>query len=154
MDDVDHGAWNRYTPTTFPPGAPPNALYAQNASGVDWYAYVKGGNFELASVKFVTYERDSLLIVGAATKDQTMLFPAGGHVYETFNYTGNDPQGDLGNKVYDPTTGVFTPQQPVEQPPLPAEEVLYDHEARIRTLEGTPAVSKADFIRNMRKKRT
>jgi hypothetical protein len=120
MTTIDHGLWNAYTPATTPAGAPPNALFARRASdGVDWYDYVNdGSNFTPAYVKIAALYRDASgqYIVGPAVYDPTAMFPQGCIVHEVTDYTGSDPQADLGNKAFDPATGVFT------DPIIPAAE--------------------------------
>lgn len=39
----------------------------------------------------------------------------------------------------------YVPPEPVEQPPHPAEVALYDHEARITTLEGGTPLTMSEF---------
>lgn len=143
MNIKDHGSWIKYKPETIPEKAPANAMFAKRESdGQDWYQYVHAvevevnpftmgtvtpynfENFEEASVKFVaTYQEiHGAHIIGAATFDPTMLFPAGGLLAEIFDYTGSDPQTDFGNKVYDPVAKTITEAPPIPPPPL--EEVL------------------------------
>jgi hypothetical protein len=121
MNVIEHGSWVRYQPSTIPDDAPPNALFCRRESdGMDWYAYVHPGtNFGADTVKFAAIMRDGVgYVVGPATTDATAMFPADHLVGEITDYVGTDPQGDLGNKVFDPATGAFT-----DQPPPPARQV-------------------------------
>ena len=112
MNTIDHGKWLAYTPVTLPAGAPANAMFTRRESdGVDWYDYVNdGGNFSPAYVKIAALYRDASgqYVVGPATYDATAMFPVGCIVHEVTDYTGNDPQTDLGSKAFDPATGEFT----------------------------------------------
>lgn len=132
MNTIDHGMWNAYTPTTLPEGAPPHAMFARRDSdGVDWYDYVSSG-FDPAYVKIAALYRDatSQYVVGPATYDASAIFPAGCIVHEVTDYTGSDPQTDLGSKAFDPATGEFT------DPIIPAQtEGLQAIEARLKALE-------------------
>jgi len=78
---IDHGKWVAYVPSEPPSYAPPGALFARRESdSVDWYDYVKAGtNFGLDTVKFTVWWQDAYngYVVGAATRDETRLFPAG-----------------------------------------------------------------------------
>ena len=133
MAFVDHGKWLIYTPATLPEGAPGGALFLRRESdGVDWYDYVKnGGNFTPGSVKFTALWQDtySSYVSKVATFDETMLFPTGQIVREILDYTGSDPQTDVGQKLYDPATDNFS------DIPYPVWPVGTDHEARIAALE-------------------
>jgi hypothetical protein len=112
MNTIDHGKWIAYTPTSVPEGVPPHALFAQRESdGVDWYDYVNdGANFTPAYVKIAALYREASgqYVVGPAVYDPTAMFPQGCIVHEVTDYTGSDPQADLGNKAFDPATGSFT----------------------------------------------
>jgi len=111
MNIIDHGAWVRYQPATTE-GYPTGALFARReADGWDWYDYTRHPSSPFVSdstVKFTAAARPEGFIVGAAVYDPTRLFPPGQSVYEITDYTGNDPQADFGNKVYDPVTKTFS----------------------------------------------
>ena len=149
MSVIDHGSWLPYKPETLPEGAPPNALFAQRESDfVDWYVYVNSGeNFGEANVKMMASLREEIgYVVGPAVYDPTMLFPAKHIVMEVTDYGGTDPQKDFGGKVYDPATMTFSDPPPT--PPLPQYQVLYDHEVRLREIEGAPAITMSEFMSN------
>ena len=113
MNIVNHGAWKLYIPAEFPADAPPNAIFARrDGDDMDWYAYVRGKHFAPHTVKMTLHNN----VVGAATTDETRLFPAGATVLETDPVTG-DPQAMFGGKFYDAATKTFhAPQPPQEQP--------------------------------------
>ena len=46
----------------------------------------------------------------------------------------------------------YVPPEPVPSEAAPETTVLYDHENRLRTLEGQPPLTLADFITKQRKK--
>ena len=48
-----------------------------------------------------------------------------------------------GGGVPDP----YVPPEPVPPTPSPEQEILYDHENRVRALEGQPPLSIADFLK-------
>jgi hypothetical protein len=125
MNTIDHGKWDAYKPTTPPPGAPVNALFARRASdGMDWYDYVNAGtHFQPGNVVLAALYRDisGQYVVGPATRDPTGIFPQGCIVHEVTDYAGSDPQADLGSKAFDPATGEFTdPIIPVQEGSLAA----------------------------------
>lgn len=113
---IGHGAWEEYRPGLVPVEAPRGAIFARRTDDqVDWYDYVNDrDNFAPENVKFAAIIRDYAggYVVGAAVYDATMLFPAGQIVGEITDYTGTDPQTDLGNKLYDPATGTFSDYTP------------------------------------------
>ena len=127
MAHIDHGKWKTYTPAKMRKDAPPNALFARRESdGVDWYDYVHpGNNFAADTVKIAVDWRDYAggYVVGPAVYDATMIFPPDHIVMEIDDYTGTDPQTDLGNKLYDPATGVFSDQPPLPPPAPTATEM-------------------------------
>ena len=133
MNTIDHGQWSAYTPTTLPEGAPPHAMFARRESdGVDWYDYSNSTNFNPAYVKIAASYREASgqYVTGPATYDATAMFPAGCIVHEVTDYTGSDPQTDLGTKAFDPVTGDFTDPIMPEAPPA-----LTDMAARLKALE-------------------
>jgi hypothetical protein len=106
---LDHGRWVPYQPDKLPPYAPPTALFVRRESdGVDWYDYVRDAkSFTADSVKFTVLwqEAHNGWVVSAAVRDATMLHPANQLVREIIDYRGgDDPQVELGNKLYDPNT--------------------------------------------------
>ena len=135
MSIINHGKWIAYKPETLPEGAPPNAMFAKReGDDTDWYGYVNSGeNFGADNVKFMAAWRDSVggYVVGPAVYDPTMLFPASQIVGEITDYTGTDPQNDLGGKIYDEAAGTFSDPPPVKAPPDVIAELL----ARIEALE-------------------
>jgi hypothetical protein len=128
MNVIDHGNWLRYTPTEFPEGVPKAAMFAQRESdGVDWYKHSSGGeNFGADTVKFTALWHEGIgYLVGAANYDVTMLFPPGHIVGEITDYTGSNPQADLGGKLYDPDEGAFREAPPPPAPmPTPTESKI------------------------------
>jgi len=133
---IDHGKWVAYVPSEPPSYAPPGALFARRESdSVDWYDYVKAGtNFGLDTVKFTVWWQDAYngYVVGAATRDETRLFPAGMLVREIIDYQGGDPQTELGQKLYDPHTHKL---HPLPQLPNPLQS-LFDRIAAIEAKLG------------------
>lgn len=133
MNTIDHGKWLAYIPTPLPEGMPRNAMFARRESdGVDWYDYVNAGtNFQPDTVKIAASYRDatSQYIIGPANYDATAMFPQGCIVHEITDYTGSDPQRDLGSKAFDPATGTFS------DPIIPQEGALQDMDARLKALE-------------------
>ncbi len=136
----DHGNWTAYAPTAIPDNAPPSSLFAKRDSdGQDWYDYVHPGtNFTPNNVVICAYwsDRYRCYIVGAATRDPTAIFPARGLVHEQLDYAGSNPQGDLGDKAYDPATGVFS-----DLPPPSEKSAKAGIEARIAVLEAKLGLS-------------
>lgn len=131
MNIIDHGNWIAYQPTAreTPEGAPPNAMFARRESdGVDWYQYVsKPESFGANTVKFAAIYRAENIngyVVGPATYVADRIFPAGHIVAEITDYSGADPQADLGNKVYDPATGAFSEQPPVPPGPFDSGKLM------------------------------
>lgn len=115
MNIIDHGKWISYKPASLdglPSWVPLTAIFAKRESdGIDWYNYLDSTTRPPASsVIFTATWSEGLnsYVVGAATYDSTMIFPAGQILQEITDYTGSDPQGDLGGKLYDPATGEFT----------------------------------------------
>ena len=133
MNTIDHGKWDIYTPVSLPEGMPANAMFARRESdGVDWYEYVNPGtNFNPAYVKIAALYREASgqYVIGPATYDATTIFPAGCIVHEVTDYTGSDPQGDLGLKAFDPVTGDFT--DPIIPPASTAMKSLLDRMAAL-----------------------
>jgi len=134
MASIDHGTWSSYTPDTLPSGAPPGALYVQRDSdSVDWYQYLKDGtHFGAGTVKFSALWQAVYngYVVSVAVYDADRLFPANQIVREIPDYSGSDPQGDYGQKLYDPATDTFS-----DLPPLPPPAEIRDLRARIAALE-------------------
>ena len=131
MNIIEHGLWLSYTPGLRPAGAPSHAMFARREfDGADWYVY-RRTNFQTNSVKFMALAREGVgYIVGTASRDVTMIFPPNHLVFEITDYVGDDPQGELKNKIYDPVGRTFT-----AQPLPPAVPMLQDLVARIEALE-------------------
>jgi hypothetical protein len=132
---LDHGRWVRYQPDRLPPDMPPNALFARRISdGVDWYNYVRDeNNFVADSVKFTATWQDihNGYIIGLATRDPSMLFPAGALLREIIDYHGSDDLHlELGNRLYDPDTHRLRALPP---PPPPFD--FQRLEARLAAIE-------------------
>jgi hypothetical protein len=120
MEIRDHGFWIKYIPATAREGAPTGTMFALRVEDdTDWYDYVNPGtNFLPDSVKFAAIQREGIgYVVGPAVYDATRIFPAEHIVCEILGYTGNDPQADFGNKVYDPSAGSFNNLPPPLPPP-------------------------------------
>ena len=137
MNTIDHGMWNAYTPASLPEGAPANAMFARRESdGMDWYTYVNAGtNFGSGHVIIAAMFRppSGQYIVGPATFEPTAMFPQGCIVHEVTDYTGSDPQADLGTKAFDPATGQFS--DPIIPPPDARTDPLQALRDRIAALE-------------------
>ena len=136
MNIIEHGAWVRYQPAPTE-DHPTGALFAKRESdGWDWYDYTRHPSSPFVSpdtVKFTAMLLDGSYLVGAAVYDPTRLFPPGQSVYEITDYTGNNPQADFGNKVYDPVTKTFSDYVfPVVKDPL------VDIKRRLEALEKRP----------------
>ena len=131
---VDHGKWVAYQPDNLPEHAPPGAMFARRESdGVDWYVYSRDSkNFNPDTVKFTVLWQEAYngFIIGAATRDQTRLFPAGQLVREIIDYRGgDDPQVELGARLYDPDTNKLCNR------PSPPNFGFQELEARVAALE-------------------
>ena len=88
---------------------------------------MSNGNFVSAIQGGYSFKGDAVLL-GAATRDVTELFPAGQMVLELTEFHGKDPQAELEVKRYDPDTHTLH-----DLPPLrPAVDPL---EARVAALE-------------------
>jgi hypothetical protein len=132
---IDHGKWVRYQPDKLPQGMPPNTLFARReGDGVDWYDYSRDGNsFAAGTVKFTAMWQDihNGYTIGAATRDPTMLFPAGALLREIIDYHGGDDLHlALGNKLYNPDTHTLH-----DLPPPPPAFDFQGLEARVAALE-------------------
>lgn len=137
---TEHGRWQLYQPDKWPEHAPPLALFARRESdGVDWYVYSRDlKNFSPDTVKFTVLWQDihNGFVVGAATRDVARLFPAGQMLLEIIDYHGgDDPQAELGQKIYDPDTRALR-----DLPPLPP--VVDPLEARVAAIEARLGISK------------
>ena len=54
-------------------------------------------------------EGQNSYVTGPATRDEpARIFPQNCIVHEITDYTGSDPQADLGSKRFDPATGTFS----------------------------------------------
>lgn len=128
MPVIEHGDWQFYTPASLPEGAPNNAMFASRVDdGVDWYDYVNSSsNFQSGSARMTVYRQGvNGPTVGAAVFDATELWPAQALVVEDTDYTGSDPQGDYGGKIYDPVTKTFS------DPPPPSAELFVSPEMQL-----------------------
>lgn len=138
---VDHGKWVLYQPDTFPPHAPYGALFARRESdGVDWYVYSRDSKnfFGPDTVKFTAMWQDihSGFVIGAATRDVTRLFPAGQLLREIIDYHGgDDPQAELGQKLFDPDSRTLHALPPLPRAPDPLE-------ARVAAIEAKLGIAK------------
>lgn len=139
MNIIDHGTWVGYRPAStdgLPTWVPLTALFAKRESdGRDWYTYLDSTTRPPADhVVFTAIWNAGLnsYVVGAATYDSTLIFPAGQLLQEITDYAGTDPQADLGGKLYDPATGTFT------DPPLPSNPLqsLLDRVAALEAKQG------------------
>jgi hypothetical protein len=123
MTHIQHGNWQPYIPETPPEGAPPFALFCRRESdGVDWYEFQRSGVFQPDSVVFTAYEAAQGFTVAAATFDKTAIYPAHMSLVEIPDYEGDDPQAELGNKLYDPIAESFS--DPAPPPPSPQQQIL------------------------------
>jgi hypothetical protein len=66
-------------------------------------------NFGADTVKFAVMWRKEFnaFIVGAASRDVTMIVPFGQTVYEITDYVGDDPFAEFSGKAYDHAAGTF-----------------------------------------------
>ena len=127
----------------------PHALFARRESdGVDWYEYSwDGKNFIADTVKFTVMWQDihNGFVVGAATRDVSRLFPAGQRVGEIIDYHGgDDPQLELGNKLYNLDTRTLH-----ALPLLPQGPSLEARVAAIEARLGIEQMSDVSGIPNM-----
>lgn len=140
MHVITHGTWSRYSPAALPKGAPSNTIFCRSDSdGADWYEY-RRTNFNADSVKLNAYYREEAggLVVGAAVYEADRLFPDNQTVLEVTGYTGNDPQADFGNKLYNPADATFSDWTPERKamPPSPTEtKILNALDAIVARLE-------------------
>jgi hypothetical protein len=139
MNIIDHGKWLPYKPAELPYGIPDTVLFARRESdGVDWYEYSRGGsNFRPDTVKFIAHHQPVVdrLVIGAAVRDVSMLFPANAVVCEITDYSGTDPQKEFGQKIFDLTAKTISdwPKHPIQRKnPM---ELVYELEDRIKVLE-------------------
>ena len=131
---IDHGKWVCYQPDQLPQGMPLNALFARRESdGVDWYDYIRDDkSFGADTVKFTVTWRDihGGYVVNVATRDPSMLFPAGALLREIIDYHGGEPQAELGGRLFNPDTHTLH-----DLPPSPPPFDFQALEARIAALE-------------------
>ena len=139
MNIIDHGKWLPYVPDTIPQGLPANILWARReGDGVDWYDYSRDKNsFSEGSLVFIAHEQPSVsgLVIGAAVRDVSLLFPANAVVAEITDYVGADPQGELGRKIFDrqgKTIGEWPKHPQQRKHPF---ELVYELEERVAALE-------------------
>jgi hypothetical protein len=138
MNIIDHGMWEPYTPANPPDFLPANVLYLQRVSDqFDWLTYVRTPEvFKTESVKFqaLYQERFGGYVIGPAVYDPQRLFPRLQYVGEITDYTGNDPQADFGQKMYDPVAGTITDLVIPESTDV--KGIIDKLQARIAALEG------------------
>jgi len=131
---IDHGKWVRYQPDKLPQCMPPNTLFARRISdGVDWYDYSRDEkSFGADTVKFTVLWQDihDGYIVASVSRDPSRLFPAGALLREIIDYRGDDPQAELGNKLYNPDTHTLH-----DLPPPPPSFDFEGLEARVAAIE-------------------
>ena len=81
---------------TWPEGAPLNALFAKRESdGKDWYEHVNDpASFQQDTVKIAIlfHQFEQEWIIGPATTDATMIFPANMHVREIDGFGSIDEE--------------------------------------------------------------
>lgn len=142
MTTIDHGSWVRYTPATTRADAPSGAMFARRESdGTDWYDYLKDKPFDDGNVIIAAYwnENQNSYVTGPATYDPTAMFPQGCIVHEVTDYSGSDPQTDLGTKRFDPATGEFSDLEPLppqtRAPDDPVMQALAAIQNRLDALE-------------------
>ena len=122
MAIIDHGSWERYIPDPAPAGIPSNVMFARRiGDNVDWYVYLKSkpfaGNSVVMTVEHTSTGED---LVQAATRDPSMIFPQLMSVIEETEYSGTEPQKDLGGRLYDTSLrkigDKYVPPPPTTQP--------------------------------------
>jgi hypothetical protein len=80
MDIIDHGEWVIYTPEKS--NLPATVMFCRRvADGKDWYEYLRT-SFKPDTMKLTLKEYDGSLIVQAAHRDPSNLFPAGTRLIE------------------------------------------------------------------------
>lgn len=146
MAHINHGSWVRYQPTETRAGIPLTVMYARRESdGLDFYDFVQPpatpyaeGNVAIA---VMWREEYNAYIVGAAVFDPTAMFPAGHTIVEIDDYTGTDPQTDLGGRAYDLETmtlgevPVFVMEDPIMETQTKILSALDSIMARLDKLE-------------------
>lgn len=118
MNITNHGTWSAYIPDQLPPGYPKSAIFAKSdTTGRDWYdaLYGKEPMFAADSFKITaTREPDGSWRTQACNVDATKVFPINQLLLELTDYTGSDPQSDLGQMRYDEATNTIAPFPPPE----------------------------------------
>jgi len=146
MAHINHGMWRRYQPTETREGIPPDVLYCRRESdGLDFYDFVQPPATPYAegsvAIAVMWREEYNAHVVGAATYDPTAMFPADSVIIEIDDYTGSDPQADLGGRVYDLETmtlgevPVFVMEDPVQETQTKILSALDSIMARLDKLE-------------------
>jgi hypothetical protein len=158
MNVIEHGVWRLYVPpiehqVKIDTGLPLSIMYAKrDGDNMDWYAYTKGEalaqHFVADNVKATVYwqEAYNAHVVGAASRDISLLFPASVDstiIIEIEGYTGTNPQADFGNKIYNVDDKTFTDLPAREVGPSVAELFvqLKEANARIAKLEAKNKVA-------------
>jgi hypothetical protein len=104
---IDHGKWEAYRPDPLPDVS---AAFARRiGDGVDWYAFIQSeGQFYEGSILATALQDPATGVetVKAATRDETLIFPAGSRVIEILGVPANEPKPHdlLAWLNYDPAT--------------------------------------------------
>jgi len=118
---IEHGRWSLSASAETKPTRQ-RILYARrDDTGMDWYEFVRMRPFNDGSIVMTVGSMGTdELVVQAATRDPTAIFPAGMLVIEETEYAGSDPFADYHGRVYDLASrsigDKFVP------PPLPPTE--------------------------------
>jgi hypothetical protein len=118
---VEHGGWSLSASSEMKPGGQ-RILHARRDDGMDWYVFVKMKPFGDGSIVMTVGSMGTEeLVVQAATRDPTAIFPAGMLVIEETEYAGSNPFNDFhGRRYADGKIGDMWVPPP---PPLTIEEV-------------------------------
>jgi hypothetical protein len=121
---MSHGKWITYAPEKWPEWAPRNAMFCRRENdGADWYDYVQDEkSFSADSVKFAVTRQGTDWIIGPAVRDATRMYPADQVVLEIIDYHGEDPQEELGGRLFDIGTNRLLDRPP---PPIPPDLILF-----------------------------
>jgi hypothetical protein len=116
---IEHGSWSLSAPQQ-------HIMHThRDDTGMDWYEFVKTKPFGDGSVVMTVGAIDvtGVLVVQAATKDPTAIFPAGMRVIEETEYVGGNPFGDYHGHVYDISSSSIGDMYAPPPPPPTAFEV-------------------------------
>jgi hypothetical protein len=134
MKIIDHGKWLPYKPPkdNWPENAPLNALFAKRESdGKDWYEHVNNPeSFQPDTVKvgFMFHDFEQEWIIGPASTDPTLIFPANMYVREIDGFGSVDEDEIIAafrNKVIDVATNAMR-DRPIA-PQLTPEQLMATH---------------------------